>query len=100
MSLPARPANCPRGLARINLADPQYDRAIDDLMKVLVERGRISIQTVQVMSATSRDRRSIAEARRRRARSVGRYLSRHLADQRRLKLALLREAKNLPRFEP
>jgi hypothetical protein len=90
-------------LARINLADPQYDRAIDDLMKILAEeRPHLDPKTVQVIERNlATIDRSIAEARAALERDPSdAYLSRHLAEQRRIKLALLREAKNLTRFEP
>jgi Putative zinc-finger len=90
-------------LTRVNLVDPKYDRAIDDLMKVLAdERAHLDPKTVQVIERNlATIDRSISEARTALERDPSdAYLNRHLADQRRLKLALLREAKNLPRFVP
>jgi len=90
-------------LVRLNLADPQYDRAIDDLMKILAEeRPHLDPKTVQVIERNlATIDRSIAEARAALDRDPSdAYLNRHLVEQRRLKLALLREAKNLTRFEP
>ena len=80
---------------RASFADEQYDAAVSDLERVLVEQGdRLDPQTVMVIE---RNLRTIDEAIRQAraaldADPANTYLNSHLADARRRKLDLLRQA--------
>jgi hypothetical protein len=83
----------------MRLEDPRYDRAVADLTLILAERrSRLNLRTVQVIERNlATIDRAIAEA----IAAVKQdpadtFLTAHLVEQRRLKLALLRQAKNLP----
>jgi hypothetical protein len=83
--------------------DPRYDQAVADLTRVLHEnRSRLEPRTVAVIERNlATIDRAIAEARAALERDPGDpFLNSHLAEGRRRKLALLREAKNLVGSQP
>jgi anti-sigma factor RsiW len=86
------------GVAPVNFANEQYDRAVADLQAIL-EAGRANLdpQTVQVLESNlDAIDRAIDQCRRALADDPGnQYLNVHLADARKRKLALLREAAGL-----
>jgi hypothetical protein len=96
----AEPAESTRpDVARASFADAQYDAAVADLEQILREQaGRLDPQTVMVIE---RNLRTIDEAIRQAraaldADPANTYLNSHLADARRRKLDLLRQAAALP----
>ena len=87
----------------VRLEDPRYDRAVADLTLILTERrSRLNPRTVQVIERNlATIDRAIAEALAAVKQDPGdAFLTAHLVEQRRLKLALLRQAKNLPLVSP
>jgi anti-sigma factor RsiW len=91
------------GATPVRLEDSRYDRAVADLTLILAERrSRLNPRTVQVIERNlATIDRAIAEA----IAAVKQdpadtFLTAHLVEQRRLKLALLRQAKNLPLVTP
>ena len=83
----------------VRLEDPRYDRAVADLALILSERrSRLNPRTVEVIERNlATIDRAIAEAIAAvRQDPADAFLTAHLVEQRRLKLALLRQAKNLP----
>jgi hypothetical protein len=83
-----------------SLADPKYDQAVDELSKLLAEeRARLSPKTIEAIerSLTTIDR-AITEARDALSKDPSDpFLSHHLAQQRRAKLVLLRQANHMAR---
>ena len=87
----------------VRLEDPRYDRAVADLTLILTERrSRLNPRTVQVIERNlATIDRAIAEAIAAiKQEPSDAFLTAHLVEQRRLKLALLRQAKNLPLAAP
>jgi len=82
----------------ISFDDARYDRAVADLMKVLVDaKGRLSPRTIAVIERNLQTiDRAIADARQALERDpADAFLASHLAEQRRVKLTLLRQARHL-----
>ena len=82
----------------ISFDDVRYDRAVADLMKVLVDaKGRLSPRTIAVIERNLQTiDRAIADARQALERDpADAFLASHLAEQRRVKLTLLRQARHL-----
>jgi len=80
------------------ISDPQYDRAVADLTKLLDERrGRLDPRTVRVIERNlATIDRAINEALAAlKQEPTDAYLAAHVTEQRRRKLSLLRQAKNL-----
>jgi hypothetical protein len=80
------------------VSDPQYDRAVADLTKLLDERrGRLDPRTVRVIERNlATIDRAINEALAAlKQEPTDAYLAGHVIEQRRRKLSLLRQAKNL-----
>ncbi len=86
------------GVVFANFADPQYDAAVTDLQKALRDgRGRLDPRTIDVLEKNlAVIDQAIEQARQAvRADPANTYLNSYLADARRRKLALLREAAQL-----
>ena len=86
------------GLALANFADVQYDAAVSDLERILLdERSRLDPRTVLVLERNLRTiDDAIAQARQAlRADPSNTFLNSHLADSRQRKLELLRRAADL-----
>jgi hypothetical protein len=84
--------------APVSFTDERYDRAVEDLLKVLADaKGRLNPRTVATIERNLRTiDRAIADARGALERDpVDPFLTSHLADQRRVKLTLLRQARQL-----
>jgi hypothetical protein len=80
------------------VSDPQYDRAVADLTKLLDQRrGRLDPRTVRVIERNlATIDRAINEALAAlKQEPTDAYLAAHVLEQRRRKLSLLRQAKNL-----
>jgi len=80
------------------VSDPQYDRAVADLTKLLDQRrGRLDPRTVRVIERNlATIDRAINEALAAlKLEPTDAYLAAHVIEQRRRKLSLLRQAKNL-----
>lgn len=88
------------GITPVSFADPAYDHAVDDLTRLLAEeRPHLNPKTVDALerSLATIDR-AIAEAQAALAQDPSdAFLNSHLAQQRRTKLALLRQANQLAR---
>jgi anti-sigma factor RsiW len=90
----------PGAMTPVGLADPKYDHAIDDLTRLLAEeRPHLSPKTVDALERNlATIDRAIAEAQAALAKDPSdAFLNSHLAQQRRTKLALLRQANQLAR---
>ena len=82
----------------VSFTDERFDRAVEDLLKVLAEaKGRLNPRTVAAIERNLRTiDRAIADARSALERDpADPFLTSHLADQRRVKLTLLRQARHL-----
>jgi len=82
----------------VSLEDRRYDRAVADLTKLLdAQRSRLDAKTAQVLERNlATIDRALAEAMAALAKDPSDpFLSSHVAEQRRLKLSVLRQAKNL-----
>jgi anti-sigma factor RsiW len=82
----------------VSLEDRRYDRAVADLTKLLdAQRSRLDPKTAQVLERNlATIDRALAEAMAALAKDPSDpFLSSHVAEQRRLKLSVLRQAKNL-----
>lgn len=87
----------------VNLEERRYDRAVADLTKLLdAQRSRLDPKTAEVIQRNlATIDRALAEAMAALAKDPSDpFLSEHVADQRRLKLSLLRQAKNLVLASP
>jgi hypothetical protein len=87
----------------VNLEERRYDRAVADLTKLLdAQRSRLDPRTAEVIQRNlATIDRALAEAMAALAKDPSDpFLSEHVADQRRLKLSLLRQAKNLVLASP
>jgi anti-sigma factor RsiW len=88
------------GMLPIRVSDPKYDRAVDELTRLLdEERSHLSPKTVEAIekSLTTIDK-AIAEAQYALKKDPSDpFLNNHLAQQRRTKIALLRQVNQLAR---
>ena len=82
----------------VSFTDARYDHAVADLLKVLGDaKGRLNPRTVAIIERNLQTiDRAIAEARQALERDPSdAFLASHLAEQRRVKLTLLRQARHL-----
>lgn len=87
----------------VSLEERRYDRAVADLTKLLdAQRSRLDPKTAEVIQRNlATIDRALAEAMAALAKEPSDpFLSEHVADQRRLKLSLLRQANNLVLASP
>ena len=87
----------------VSLEERRYDRAVADLTKLLdAQRSRLDPKTAEVIQRNlATIDRALAEAMAALAKDPSDpFLSEHVADQRRLKLSLLRQANNLVLASP